>query len=205
MPNALEFLQGAFRGNGPSGEEVRWEDLEAALWEVASSPPTPEGEQLLLDIIRFEGRIRLSPTSELPHSLSPEDMLKSLAIQALTRWTALTYLLEIRRTRAVATSPMLTAVARAVAKEILQTKKRTTAVDNVETISSSATPPNGNQPDVWGRDAQGVQVRQEDAQPPWVRIRAVARDRGMTFLPDQRIRRRSREYQPDSPLCGVTN
>jgi hypothetical protein len=29
--------------------------------------------------------------------MSPEDMLKSLAIQALGRWTGLAYLLEMRR------------------------------------------------------------------------------------------------------------
>ena len=56
-----------------------------------------EGESLLLEILRFEGRLQIDLSSEMPHSMSPEDMLKSLAIQALARWTGLAHLPEMQR------------------------------------------------------------------------------------------------------------
>ena len=73
----------------PAEEDYRWESLLASMRALVSVPPTTEVEQLLLAVLRFEGELRLDPRSEIPHSMSPEEMLKSLAIQALGGWTGL--------------------------------------------------------------------------------------------------------------------
>ena len=182
MPNALEFLQGAFRGNGPSGEEVCWEDLEAALLGGRVQPAHPGGRATPPRYHPLRGADPPVPDVGVAPQLVAGRYAQVAGDPGPYEMDGPHLSVGDSRRDAVATSPMLTAVARAVAKEILQTKKRTTAVEMPETISSSATPPNGNQPDVWGRDAQGVQVRQEDAEPPWVRIRLAGAGQGNDVL-----------------------
>src|ERR1700683_1575441 len=97
MPAAFQILKNAIAIGPVTGPKHRWGELMAELWPVISSPLTWEGERLLLDVIRFEGRLQLVESSELPHSMPPEDMLKSLAIQALARWTGLVHLHEMQR------------------------------------------------------------------------------------------------------------
>ena len=84
------------------------------LWPVISSPLSPVGERLLLDVIHHHGPLRLTETAELPHSLPPDEMLKSLAVQAITRWTRLTYLTELQRLELTTSSPALQSTVRAV-------------------------------------------------------------------------------------------
>jgi hypothetical protein len=52
--------------------------------------------------------------------MSPEEMLKSLAIQALGKWTGLAYLSEMRRVEATASSPVLAGIVRAVIREAMR-------------------------------------------------------------------------------------
>jgi hypothetical protein len=84
------------------------------LWPIISSPLSSAGERLLLDVIHHNGGLRVTETEELPHSLSPDEMLKSLAVQALARWTRLTYLTELQRLELTAASSALQDVIRAV-------------------------------------------------------------------------------------------
>ena len=84
----------------------RWEELMADLWPALSSPLTGEGERLLLEVIRFKGGCDYR-SSEMPHSMPPEDMLKSLAIQALARWTGLAHLREMQRVQLTTQSSAL--------------------------------------------------------------------------------------------------
>jgi hypothetical protein len=88
VSNPLQILHRVVAA--PAAEEYRWESLLAAMRTLVSAPPNLEVEQLLLAVLRFEGEFRLARSSELPHSMSPEEMLKSLAIQALGGWTGLT-------------------------------------------------------------------------------------------------------------------
>jgi hypothetical protein len=99
----------------PSNRSVyRWEDLRAAIEAVAASDSLGwEAERVLLRVVRFEGELRLSEESELPHSMSPEEMLKSVAIQTLVRRTGLTHLRELQRVEATAASPVLASIVRA--------------------------------------------------------------------------------------------
>jgi len=93
----------------------------AELWPVISSPLTSEGERLLLDIICFEGRLQLAVSSELPHSMPPEDMLKSLAIQALGRWTGLAHLHEMQEVQRTTPSSSLSSLVHDVIQQALET------------------------------------------------------------------------------------
>jgi len=85
----------------------------AEVWPIISSPLSWEGERLLLQVIHFDGRLRLGKSPELPHSMPPEEMLKSLAVQALAKWTGLTYLMAMERVELTTSSPALRSVVRA--------------------------------------------------------------------------------------------
>src|SRR5262249_15148050 len=61
----------------------------------------------------------LDSTSEFPHSMSAEEMLKSFAVQALGRWTGTSYLSAIQRVHASARSPILSAIARKVMQQVI--------------------------------------------------------------------------------------
>ncbi len=96
MPSGFQSLRRAIAGRRQPGAVYRWEELLADLWPALSSPVTADGERLLLEILRFAGRLQIDLSSEMPHSMPPEDMLKSLAVQALARWTGLAHLYEMR-------------------------------------------------------------------------------------------------------------
>ena len=94
-----------------------WAEIMRELWPVISSPLTGDEERLLLELLRHNGRLRLVANDELPHSLTPEDMLKSLAVQALGKWTRLTYLTEMQRLELLASSPELATIVRTVIED----------------------------------------------------------------------------------------
>jgi hypothetical protein len=117
MREQLELIRRAFRCGDAAAEENRWEDVEDALWQITEAPPTPEVEKALVGVLRFKGRLRLAPSCELPHSMPPEEMLKSLALQALGKWTGVAYLPEMQQVAATTSSPVLAGIAKAVIRE----------------------------------------------------------------------------------------
>lgn len=106
------------------GRESAWAELMAEIVPAISQHLTWEAEELLIEILRFEGRLRLAGSSDLPHSMSPEDMLKSLASQALARWTGLAYLQEMERVQATTQSSSLSSLIRDVIQKARQETKR---------------------------------------------------------------------------------
>ena len=114
MLASFAVLKRAMGVAGGTGSEPSWGEVMGELWPIISSPLTSAGERLLLDVIHHNGGLRVTETEELPHSLSPDEMLKSLAVQALARWTRLTYLTELRRLERTAASSALQDVIRAV-------------------------------------------------------------------------------------------
>lgn len=70
-----------------SGPSPTWNGLLSELWPLLAAHLTEETEEVLLDILHFDGRLKLDLSGEGPHSLCPELMLKSLAVQALIRGT----------------------------------------------------------------------------------------------------------------------
>lgn len=117
MPDTVQLLRQIVADGGSAGRAYRWSELLAAMEEVVSTPPTQEVERFLLAVLRFSGRVPLDPASELPHSMSAEEMLKSLALQALGRWTGTSYLSEMQRLGASARSPLLFGIARKVMQQ----------------------------------------------------------------------------------------
>jgi hypothetical protein len=57
--------------------------------------------------------------------MSPEDMLKSLAVQALAQWTGRAHLAEMQRLQATTTSPALAGIIRAVIQRLGPPRQQT--------------------------------------------------------------------------------
>jgi len=165
MASALQVLNQVFKFDALAAkEEFRWEDLHAAMREVISVELSPDAEHLLLAMLRFDGRIRFEASSEIPHSMPPEDMLKSLAVQALAKWTGPRYVLAMRRLQAQAISPALASVIRTVIQRLSQPKKHTGELERVAESSSEG--------------------------PGKIRIRPLLQKQGLTSWADNSVRRR---------------
>ncbi len=108
-----------------AGQPPRWSEIILELVPTISSPLTPETERLLIRIVRFEGLLRLTVSSDMPHCMPPEDMLKSLAIQALARWTSLAYLHEMRRVQLTTPSSSLASLIRDVIRKASEDRPAT--------------------------------------------------------------------------------
>src|SRR6266566_3566721 len=135
MATAIQLLNQAVLEQPSNRREYRWEALLAAIEAVASSDSIGwEAERVLLRVVRFEGELRLSEDSESPHSMSPEEMLKSVAIQALAKWTGLTHLLEMERIEATAASPVLAAIVRATIRGAAPPKLPTSDIEVVAEV-----------------------------------------------------------------------
>jgi len=119
MPASFPVLKRAMGIAEDTGPGPSWGEVMGELWPIISSPLSSAGERLLLDVIRHKGGLRVTNTEELPHSLSPDEMLKSLAVQALARWTRLTYLTELHRLELTAASSALQDVIRAAIQTAL--------------------------------------------------------------------------------------
>ncbi len=137
MPTAaVDMLRQALAGNVPGGNGLLWADLFAAMASIIPSAPTPEVESVLLDILRFDAELPLVPDAEMPHSMAPEEMLKSLALQALGRWTGLTYLRLMQRVQATASSPALAATAKAVIHQAQRATRAEREWEDIEEVFS---------------------------------------------------------------------
>jgi len=172
MTTPFQVLRSATGGTTAAGQECRWGDLMKELWPVISAPLTWEGERLLLDLIRFEGRLRLAVSPEMPHSMPPEDMLKSLAIQALARWTGLAHLHEMQRVQLITQSSSLASLVGDVIQKARATHSAVRRHPATEEIAESS---------------------------PQAASKTVARplekDQGMSFVPGRRIRVPKRERE----------
>jgi hypothetical protein len=114
MPSCFLALKRAMGNAEASGPEPSWGEVMVELWPAISSPLSADSERLLLEVIRHNGGLHLTDTAEVPHSMPPDEMLKSLAVQALVRWTRLTYLAELQRLELTSSSPALQSTVRAV-------------------------------------------------------------------------------------------
>ena len=85
MPESFPVLKRAMGIVGATGPGPSWGDVMGELWPVISSPLSSVGERFLLDVIRYNGSLRLTKTEELPHNKSPNENRKSIAVQRLSR------------------------------------------------------------------------------------------------------------------------
>ena len=131
MSTSFPVLKRAMGVAGGTGSEPSWGEVMGELWPIISAPLTSAGERLLLDVIHYNGRLRLIETEEMPHSLSPDTMLKSLAVQALARWTRLTYLTELRRLELTTASSALQDVIQAVIQTAMVARPEAVEADAI--------------------------------------------------------------------------
>src|SRR5687767_10351649 len=127
MASAVEQVARAVTGDPASRPAQRWQDLLRAMREVISRPPDWRAEQALLAVIRFEGRLGLAGGSSGPHSMSHEEMLKSLAVQALAKWTGLTHVTEMERVAVTTTSSTLASIVGAAIRNARAAQPQETA------------------------------------------------------------------------------
>jgi hypothetical protein len=92
-----------------------WVELRAAMTAVTARP-SKQSESVLRALLRPEFTVRLHEGAESPHAMSPADMLRSHAVQALARWNRTRHRDVIRRVARTTTSDLLAAVVRASLK-----------------------------------------------------------------------------------------
>jgi hypothetical protein len=136
MRNAVQVLTSVLDPGPRPESEYRWPDLHTAMLQVISVPLTSGTEHLLLSILRFDGHIRLDTSCEVPHRMAAEDMLKSLAVQALAKWTGSTYVRAVKRLQASTISPGLLSVIRALLRQMTTPPKR--HAGGVEAVAETA-------------------------------------------------------------------
>jgi tetratricopeptide (TPR) repeat protein len=178
MHDPVRLLSHVLAPEGQERDPCAWEDLLAAMQEVTSAGRTPEVEDLLVAALRFEGRFRLTPTSGRPHRLSPEDMVKSLAIQALGRWGAVDHIPEIERIESTARSPGLASVARSTIQRLRRVLEHSARVGGLPGASRLHTPRgDADAHDGEGRAVNGLHAPQSGKQEAGVgRLSGLAED-----------------------------
>ena len=80
----MDYLRRVIAGVPVEGPGFRWTDILAAL-RVVAGDGSEDAVALLRRMLDFDGELMLDEESSLPHSMSPEDMLRSLALQALAK------------------------------------------------------------------------------------------------------------------------
>jgi hypothetical protein len=102
---------------GVAGESPpRWADVLRDLAAATYSKPTREAEQLMVAALQFGGALRavFDDVSEMPHGMTPEEMVRSLAAQTLGEWRGAHCRWTLRRVAATVTSATLASVIEAV-------------------------------------------------------------------------------------------
>ncbi len=200
MPVSVQFLTRAMGGG--QGPDPTWGQLMAEVWPIISSPLSWEGERLLLQIIHFDGRLRLTETPELPHSMPPEEMLKSLAVQALAKWTGLTHLTAMQRVELITSSSALRSV---VSAAIHQARTIPPPMPEADAIAEAEPEDDANESADWS--SEWVTDRPQPKAGP-VRVKhVVGRYGALTFIPGRRAKkaRCHEEYELISSagmVCG---
>jgi hypothetical protein len=82
---AHEHLRRLLAGGLIEGRRPQWAHA-LALLKAVSEVRSPESEAVLRDAALFDGKLLLDEEAGLPHAMAPEDMLRSLAAQALAGW-----------------------------------------------------------------------------------------------------------------------
>lgn len=96
---------------GPGEPAYHWHHVLGALHAVCAEP-SPESVEVLRRVAVFEGRYRLDEEAGLPHAMSPEDLLRSLAVQTLAQWDRERHRDVIARAAELSDSEHVAAIAR---------------------------------------------------------------------------------------------
>jgi hypothetical protein len=184
MPLDVQNIRTSMSRSAQPGREPRWHDLLRELTAATSAPFTPQVERLLLDILRFEGELQLDESAEMPHSMSPEDMLKSLAAQSLGRLCGAEFLPTLRRLL-FTTSPALSCMIRGVIRQVTSGKGNAPQAEAVTAVRSEGLTRTVTF-DWWGSPRGGVVERESGG---WVYQEAipVIQHCGMAYVAEPRL------------------
>ena len=80
--------------------------------KVVSDERSAESEALLREVALFDGKFLLDEEAGLPHAMSPEDMLRSLAAQTLAKWDRRRHRDVIRQVSRTTSSGLAAAIVR---------------------------------------------------------------------------------------------
>jgi hypothetical protein len=172
---------------GAAGPTPSWGAVMRELWSVTSTPLSWEGERFLLTVLHHSGPLSLTETAELPHSLAPDEMLKSLAVQALTRWAGLTYLTEFQRLE-LTSSPVLQSRVRAFIQTAKAARPQVPVADAIaeeEDVSDEA-----EEGMMWSVTSHPLSRPKPAKTPPRFVARPVSRFGNWTLISDARPRKR---------------
>ena len=111
MSKAHQHLRRLLAGGLIEGRRPKWTH---ALWlmKTVGDQRSPEAEALLREVARFDGKFLLDEEAGLPHSMSPEDMLRSIAAQTLAGWDRRRHRDVIRRVSSTAGPGLAAAIVR---------------------------------------------------------------------------------------------
>lgn len=101
MPDPVDTIRAAMAAD--AGQS--WSTLVGAIAEVAAAP-SAEAEQALVDLLTFQGPLTLAGGA-MPHSQSPEDMIRTAAIDALWQMSGEKYATVCRSVAATTGSPIV--------------------------------------------------------------------------------------------------
>src|SRR5260221_528990 len=101
----------------PNEMTFKTSDLLSEMQAICSNSTTPEKERLLLKILQYSGEINVDSSCDTTHSMSPTNMLKSLAVQYLEKETNDKYLNEFIELLAFSKSPGLTGIINKILKK----------------------------------------------------------------------------------------
>jgi hypothetical protein len=88
-------------------EMVGWREVVTAIGDIAAKPPSDQHEQVLVQLLSFDGPLKLASYGHLPHSQSPGDMITTAAIDALWRISGTTHAALCQQVAAGAVSPIV--------------------------------------------------------------------------------------------------
>ncbi|HEV8598317.1 MAG TPA: hypothetical protein VGQ69_03070 [Gemmatimonadales bacterium] len=111
MSLAHDHLERMLAGVGPGDEPYHWHHLLGVLHAVCGER-SPESETLLRRVASSSGHCRLDQSEGLPHAMSPEDVLRSLAVQTLAEWDLERHRDVIARAAELAGADHVSAIAR---------------------------------------------------------------------------------------------
>ena len=181
MSSAISILEQVAESR-PSNE-FEWSDLLHAMHEVVASRPSWQAEAVLLRILRMEGPILLKSTSPTPHAMPPHEMLKSLAIQFLGKWTGLAYVQEMERVGSTADSSILTSIVEMVITSARKNAKLPTTFESIEEPQASAAP----QRSIFSPDTQTFEIVPSLHSQPKSVQQPIVGFGGTTYLPTRRV------------------
>ena len=111
MTRAHQHLRRLLAGGLIEGRRPRWTHA-LSLMKAVTDERSAESEALLREVALFDGKFLLDEEAGLPHAMSPEDMLRSLAAQTLAKWDRRRHRDVIRQVSRTASSGLAAAIVR---------------------------------------------------------------------------------------------